>query len=184
MVRRTISMFKENLIRLCDHTVIAIRERIERTGSAPVSEETVLKAKAFIDKKVGEETLVQQFVIRSWRNWDIVKTRDVDFFRSHVDSLFPNIPFISLFIDPFRRLLLDQDESGTYLTRHEPYWDFVTALIESAIVDMHRIRDFGPSEKKPGKMVYRKRFLVDEPDMKGFDLRQMAERWKVPLMSA
>lgn len=160
--------FRENLLRLCDHTLVVIAERNKIPGARAPHPMFVGAAKAILGM-TPEDKLVSEFCERSWSRWEDVRLHRVDYFRDHASDLFGGVP--EGMVTQFKDFLLARDAAGNLLTDLDPYWAYCEALVKAAAHHIHRQRDWGPSKADPTRMVYRKKYMAQ------VKLGEVAEAW-------
>jgi hypothetical protein len=160
--------FKTRLIEFIEFTKSVIVDANNAGIHTPVAPLILDLGKIFIEKEDAGK-IVQTFTIRSIKNWDRIKSRDIQFIRGEGMSFFNGVPESNLkaFSDLYNVLRPD----GTKLFNEsvtDIVFDYFDSLVRLSVCYAHTQRCPDPVTKK-----YTKNFF---PDMK---IKSEVERWGI-----
>lgn len=160
--------FKTRLIEFIEFTRSVIVDANNAGINTPVAPFILELGKNFIEKEDSGK-IVQTFTIRSLKNWDKIKNRDVAFIKGEGMSFFNGLPPAQLRLFSELHDVLRPD--GTKLfndATNNIVWDYFDSLVKLSVCYAHVQRCPDPVTKK-----YTKNFF---PDMK---IKSEVERWGI-----
>jgi hypothetical protein len=160
--------FKTRLIEFIEFTKSVIVDANNAGIHTPVAPLILDLGKIFIEKEDAGK-IVQTFTIRSIKNWDRIKSRDINFIKNESFSMFNGVPPSNL--EAFRNLHDVVRPDGTKLFNEaltDMTFDYFDSLVKLSVCYAHVQRCPDPVTKK-----YTKNFF---PDMK---IKSEVERWGI-----
>ena len=160
--------FKSRLIDFIEFTRNLISDANNAGINTPVSPLIFDLGKAFIEKEDAGK-IVQTFTIRSLKNWDKIKSRDIGYIKGEGMSFFNGVPPAHLKACSDLHDVLRPD--GTKLFNesvNDIVFDYFDSLVKLSVCYAHIQRCPDPVTKK-----YTKNFF---PDMK---IKSEVERWGI-----
>lgn len=172
--------FKTRLIEFIEFTKSVIVDANNAGIHTPVAPLILDLGKAFIEKEDAGK-IVQTFTIRSLKNWDKIKNRDIHFIKNESACFFQGVPDSNL--EAFRKLHDVTRPDGTKLFNEattDVTFDYFDSLVRLAVCYAHVQRCPVPTKvvnPETGveeiKNKYTKNFF---PDMK---IAQEVKRWGI-----
>ncbi len=160
--------FKERLIQFIDFTKGMVLEANEAGIETPVSPFILDLSKNFIAKEDSDK-IITTFILRSFENWERIRTHDLEFMKGEGLKSFYGIPEKNL--KDFTALFDVVKPDGTRLLSPNvevQLWDFFESLVRISVCYVHFQRKPDPETKK-----YTANFF---PAMK---VKSQVELWKI-----
>ncbi len=106
-----------------------IKDKLKLTIDSDIILQKIDEVKSLQDLGVGE-FMIQVFITESFSHWDKVKSRDIVFLRTNLETLIPHnfIREIQYFLgnNPTAKVYADEDSI-------DQLWDYLTAMIHNSV---------------------------------------------------
>jgi len=160
--------FKERLIQFCEYVKGILKNANDNGIETPASPFVMDLIKNFVKKEEADKILAT-FLLRSYDNWEKVRSREKNFFRTDGLKAFHGIPEKS--VDDFNKLFDVIKPNGEPLlddSTMEGIWQLFESLIKTSVVFVHHQRCPDPVTKK-----YTKNYFP------GMSIKKQVELWNI-----